>query len=141
MDRFNEERERHIFAGLRPMPTRWTIRGPAISSFLEQYGEIIDWLADQTNDTTVPAAIKSKARSLVNQLASFIFTIVRLLDSLYLVTNPMLTKIQSNKMSVQCVRRMIGILSIKTFQSYNNLYEMFHSKALQFILVRDPVKN
>ena len=38
---------------------------------LEQYGEIIDWLADENNDTTVPAAMKSKARSLINQLHKF----------------------------------------------------------------------
>ena len=124
MDHFNEEMEGLIFAGLRPLcPTRWTIRGPAISSFLEQYGEIIDWLADQTNDTTVPAAMKSKARSLINQLHKFrIYYSLRLLDSLCLVTNPVHTKIQSHKMSVQRVRRMIEgvseILSMKNSHEF-----------------------
>ena len=90
MNHFNEENEGPKVSGLRsPCPTRWTMRGPAISSFLEQYGEIIDWLADQTNDTTVPAAMKSKARSLINQLHKFsTYYCLRLLDSLYLVTNP-----------------------------------------------------
>ena len=116
---FNEESPGPNALNLRPLcPTRWTMRGPAISAFLQQYGGIIDWLVEQTEDRTVSAGMSSKARSLINQMHKFkIYFGLRLLDSLYMVTNPPHTRMQAEDVSVQYVRRLLeGIceaLSIK----------------------------
>ena len=102
-------------------------RGPAISSFLEQYGEIIDWLADQTNDNTVPAAMKSNARSLINRLHKFsTYYCLRLLDSLYLVTNPVHIKMQVIKCLYSNVRRMIeGVSEILSNEELSRVRSIF----------------
>ena len=101
------------------------MRGPGISSFVELYGEIIDWLVDQTNNS--PAAMKLKARCLSNQLNKFRFNYnLQLLDSYYLVTNTVHMKCLCSEYDGKRGER--DTLNEKFSRNYNALFRCLCDK-------------
>ena len=84
---------------LRPLrSTRWILRKDCIDAFLANYNNLMNFMEEINNDTSVSAAVRSSAFSHLLNLEKFDFYfILRLLQQLFGIINPIHVKCPSRQ--------------------------------------------